>query len=187
MAQLAADAVVTRIPAGEWAVDPAHSSIEFGIKHLLITTVKGTFGNFEGTIQVADDGQAKAVGSIRAESISTNQGQRDQHLQSPDFFDVARFPELRFESTSIEHVAGNRFRVTGELTIKETTREIELEAELTGAARDPYGQDRIGLVLRGSVDPTDYGVDWNQELETGGNLVGDRAEFTVNVSAIKQR
>ena len=186
MAQLATAAVATRIPAGTWKVDPAHSSIEFGIKHLLITTVKGYFGDFDGTIEVDEDGTAKAVGTIKAESVSTNQGQRDQHLQSPDFFDVARFPELRFESTSIEHVDGNRFRVTGDLSIKETTREIELEAEFTGANRDPYGQERIGLTLRGSVNPTDFGVDWNQELETGGKLVGDRAEFTVAVSAIKQ-
>ena len=186
MAQLAADAVATRIPAGTWKVDPAHSSIEFGIKHLLITTVKGYFGDFDGSLEVDEDGTAKAVGMIKAESVSTNQGQRDQHLQSPDFFDVARFPELRFESTSIDHLEGNRFRVSGDLTIKDTTREIELEAEFTGTNRDPYGQERIGLTLRGSVNPTEFGVDWNQELETGGNLVGDHAEFTVDVSAIKQ-
>ena len=186
MTQLAAPEIATRIPAGTWQVDPNHSSIEFGIKHVLVTTVKGHFGEFTGHILVDEDGAAKAVGTIAATSISTNQGQRDEHLQSPDFFDAARFPELRFESSRIEHVEGNRFRVVGELAIKETTREIELDAEYTGTARDPYGRERIGLVLRGSVDPTDYGVDWNQELETGGNLIGDRAEFTVNVSAIKQ-
>ena len=177
--------VATRIPSGTWKTDPAHSSIEFGIKHLLITTVKGAFTDFDGTIEVDEDGTAKAYGTIRAASITTYEPQRDQHLHSPDFFDVVTFPEVRFESTAIEHVEGNRFRVTGQLTIKDVTRDVELDATFEGTNRDPYGNDRIGLTLRGAVDPTDYGVDWNQELETGGNLVGDRADFTVNVSAIR--
>ena len=177
--------VATRIPSGTWKTDPAHSSIEFGIKHLLITTVKGAFTDFDGTIEVDEHGTAKAYGTIRAASITTYEPQRDQHLQSPDFFDVVTFPEVRFESSRIEHIEGNRFRVVGELSIKGVTREVELDATFEGANRDPYGNDRIGLTLRGSVNPSDFGVDWNQELETGGNLVGDRAEFTVNVSAIR--
>jgi polyisoprenoid-binding protein YceI len=183
--QTESTSTVTRLPAGVWNVDSAHSNVEFGIKHLLITTVTGTFADFEGTIEGGEDGQAKATGTIRAASISTNQEQRDQHLRSPDFFDAESFPEIRFESKSIEHLEGSKFRVVGELTIRGTAREVELEAEFTGANKDPWGNDRIGLAVRGELDPNDYGVDWNQELETGGNVLGDRVNFTANISAAK--
>ena len=187
MTQLATTpGVAGLVPAGTWQVDGAHSGVEFGIKHLLITTVKGTFGNFEGTIDVAEDGTAHANGVIRADSIDTNEPTRDEHLRSPDFFDAADFPEIAFESTEIGGVEGNTFRVVGDLTIRGTTRPIELEATFEGAATDPWGQERIGLTVRGQLDPSDYGVDWNQELESGGNLVGDRVDFTANISAVKQ-
>jgi polyisoprenoid-binding protein YceI len=173
------------LPAGTWSVDPAHSNVEFGIKHLLITTVTGHFGNFEGTIEVDESGNAKATGTIKAASIDTNVEKRDEHLRSPDFFDTEGFPEIRFESKQIEHVEGNRFRVAGDLTIRGTAREVALDAEFQGANVDPWGQERIGLAVRGNLDPNDYGVDWNQELETGGNLIGDRVDFTANVSAVR--
>ena len=174
------------IPAGSWKVDPSHSTVEFGIRHLLITTVKGNFGNFEGTVEVARDGAAKATGVIAAESIDTNEPQRDTHLRSADFFDAATFPEIRFESTEIGQVEGTSFRVAGELTIRGTTRPIELEATFEGAAKDPWGNDRIGLTVKGQLDPNDYGVDWNQELEAGGNLLGVRVDFTASISAVRE-
>ena len=177
--------LIELIPAGVWRIDPAHSSIEFGIRHLLITTVKGTFADFDGAIEIREDGTADATGTIRAASIDTREAQRDEHLRSPDFFDAAGFPEIRFESTYVGGGDGNSFRVVGDLTIRGTTRELELEATFEGTARDPYGNERIGVTLRGRLDPNDYGVDWNQELESGGNLVGDRVDFTANVSAIK--
>ncbi len=181
-----ANTTTPTLPAGTWAIDAAHSGIEFGIKHLLITTVKGSFNDFEGTVTIGEEGKISATGIIRAGSIDTNQPQRDEHLRSPDFFDAEQFPEIRFESTSVEHVEGNRFRVAGELTIKGVTRAIDLDTELAGSALDPWGKERIGLVLKGQLDPTEYGVDWNQELETGGNLLGDRVDFTADVSAIKE-
>jgi polyisoprenoid-binding protein YceI len=174
------------VPAGTWRVDGAHSTVEFGIRHLLITTVKGTFGNFEGTIEVAPDGAAKAKGVIKAESINTNEPQRDEHLRSTDFFDTAGFPEIRFESTEIGGVNGTSFGVLGDLTIRGTTRPLELEATFEGTATDPWGSERIGLTVRGQLDPNDYGVDWNQELESGGNLLGDRVDFTAAISAVKE-
>ncbi len=173
------------IPAGVWKVDPVHSSIEFGIKHLLITTVKGTFADFDGTIEIRQDGTGHATGAIRAASIDTREPQRDEHLRSADFFDAAGFPEIRFESTYVGGGEDNSFRVVGDLTIRGTTRELELDATFEGTARDPYGNERIGLTLRGQFDPNDYGVDWNQELESGGNLVGDRVDLTANVSAVR--
>jgi polyisoprenoid-binding protein YceI len=174
------------VPAGQWQVDGAHSGVEFGIKHLLITTVKGTFDKFEGTIEIAQDGTAHAKGVIRADSIDTNEPQRDEHLRSPDFFDAAGFPEITFESTEIGEVEGSAFRVVGDLTIRGTTRPIDLEATFEGAATDPWGKERIGLTVRGHLDPNDYGVDWNQELDAGGNLLGDRVDFTATISAARQ-
>jgi polyisoprenoid-binding protein YceI len=176
----------SQIPAGRWKADPVHTSVEFGIRHLLITTVRGRFADVEGLVEVDEHGPAKALATIRAESVDTNQPQRDEHLRSPDFFDATGFPEIRFESNRLEHLEGSRFQVLGDLTIKGTTREIELEAEFTGLNRDPYGNDRLGLTIRGQLDPNDYGVDWNQELETGGNLIGDRVDFVADVSAIRE-
>ena len=186
MTQLAtAPGIGSLIPAGTWRVDGSHSTVEFGIRHLLITTVKGTFGNFEGTIKVTE-GSARAAGVIRAESIDTNESQRDEHLRSPDFFDASQFPEIRFVSTDIGGVDGNEFHVRGDLTIRGTTREIDLKATYEGTAPDPWGNDRIGLTVRGQLDPNDYGVDWNQELESGGNLLGDRVDFTAAISAVRE-
>jgi polyisoprenoid-binding protein YceI len=173
------------IPAGSWNVDGYHSTVEFGIRHLLITTVKGTFANFEGTIEVAPDGAAKANGVIASESINTNEPQRDQHLRSADFFDATTFPEIRFESTEIGRVEGTAFTVAGNLTIRGITRAIELDAAFEGTVKDPQGNERIGLTVKGHLDPNDYGVDWNQQLEAGGNLLGDRVDFTASISAIK--
>jgi polyisoprenoid-binding protein YceI len=173
------------LPAGHWTIDPAHSGIEFGIKHLLITTVKGSFNDFEGTIDVTDDSRVSAVAAIRAASIDTNEPRRDEHLRSGDFFAAEQFPEIRFQSTSVDHVEANRFRVAGDLTIKDVTRPLELEADLAGSAKDPWGNERVGLTLKGQLDPNDFGVDWNQELESGGNLIGDRVDFTANISAVK--
>jgi polyisoprenoid-binding protein YceI len=178
--------VAALLPAGTWRVDPGHSAIEFGIKHLLITTVKGSFGAFSGSIVVEEDGTAGATGVIGAESVDTNEPQRDEHLRSSDFFDTAGYPEIRFESTTIGDVDGTSFRVAGDLTIRGTTQPIELAAAYEGAARDPYGNDRIGLTVRGQLDPNDYGVDWNQELESGGNLLGDRVDFTATISAVRE-
>jgi polyisoprenoid-binding protein YceI len=185
MGTVQTETTLTSLPAGVWNVDPAHSNVEFGIKHLLITTVTGSFGDFEGTIEVDESGKAKATGAIKAGSITTNAPQRDEHLRSSDFFDAESFPEIHFESRRIEHLDRSRFRVVGDLTIRGTTREVELEAEFQGANKDPWGNDRIGLAVRGELDPNDYGVDWNQELETGGNLIGDRVNFTANISAVK--
>ena len=125
------------VPAGVWKVDPVHSSIEFGIRHLLITTVKGTFADFDGTIEIREDGTGHAVGTIRAASIDTREPQRDEHLRSPDFFDAGSFPEIHFESTYVGSGEGNAFRVVGDLTIRGVTRELELEARFEGSARDP--------------------------------------------------
>lgn len=173
------------VPPGTWKADPAHSSVEFEIKHLMMTTVRGWFREFEGTFTASEEGDVGARAVIKTASIDTNQPKRDEHLRSADFFDAENHPEITFESTKVEPTGGEgEFKVDGMLTIRDVARGIVLDATVDGRVRDPWGQERIGLTLRGRLTPTDYDVNWNQELETGGNLVGDKAELTITVSAI---
>lgn len=177
---------VVRVPTGTWKVDPAHSAVEFQVRHMMIATVRGRFAEFEGTIEARPDiADSRAYGSVRVSSIDTNQPDRDAHLRSPDFFDAERFPEIRFESTQIEPLGGARFRVRGDLTMRDVTREVELEATVHGADRDPWGNDRVGVSWRGTIDRTDFGLRWQQVLETGGFLVGDEVKVIVDISAVK--
>jgi polyisoprenoid-binding protein YceI len=176
----------TIVPAGTWKVDPAHSTVEFAVKHMMIATVKGRFTEFEGTLEVGDDPRgAKAFGTITVASIDTHEAQRDGHLRSVDFFDAERFPAIRFESKRIEYVEGALFRIVGDLTIRDVSRELDLEAAFQGAGRDPYGDDRVALEIRGEIDRKDFGLTWNQVLETGGFLVGDTVKLAVDISAVK--
>jgi polyisoprenoid-binding protein YceI len=175
----------TLVPVGRWTVDKTHSSVEFGIKHLMITTVKGRFTDFDGAFEADESANVRAEARIRAASIDTGEEQRDQHLRSEDFFAADTYPEIAFRSTQVEPHDGNRFRVVGDLTIRDTTDQVELEATVSGVATDPWGNERVGLELRGEIRPSDFGVDWNQVLETGGTLLGDRVQITADVSAVK--
>jgi polyisoprenoid-binding protein YceI len=177
---------VVRVPTGTWHVDPAHSSVEFEIKHMMIATVRGRFKEFEGTLIAAENiADSRAFGFVKTASIDTNQPERDAHLRSPDFFDAERYPEIRFESTRIEPLGGARYRVRGDLTIKDVTREIELEASVEGAQRDPWGNDRVGMQAHGTINRKDFGLRWQQALETGGLVVGDEVRMLVDISAVK--
>jgi polyisoprenoid-binding protein YceI len=166
-------------------VDKSHSSVEFGIKHLMITTVKGRFADFDGTFDADESGNVRAEARIRTASIDTGEEQRDQHLRSDDFFAADAYPDIVFRSTQVESLDGNRFRVVGDLTIRDATNQVELDATVSGAARDPWGNERVGVELRGDIRPSDFGVDWNQVLETGGKLLGDRVQIAADVSAVK--
>jgi polyisoprenoid-binding protein YceI len=177
---------VVRVPTGTWRVDPAHSSIGFEIKHLMIATVRGRFTEFEGVVVAAEDvAESRASGVVKAASIDTGHPDRDAHLRSPDFFDVENYPEIRFESTAIEPLGGPRFRVVGSLTIKSTTREVALESTVEGAQRDPWGNDRVGIRARGSINRKDFGLTWQQSIETGGFVLGDEVRIVIEVSAIR--
>jgi polyisoprenoid-binding protein YceI len=178
---------IVRVPTGTWRVDPDHSSVEFEIKHMMIATVRGRFKEFEGTLVAAEDiADSRAYGTVKVASIDTNQPDRDAHLRSPDFFDAERYPEIRFESTRIEPHGGPEFRVVGNLTIRDVTREIELAATVEGAKRDPWGNERVGVAARGSINRTDFGLRWQQALETGGFLLGEEVKIHVDVSAVRQ-
>jgi len=176
---------IVRVPTGTWAVDPAHSSVEFRIKHMMAATVRGRFGEFEGTIEAAPHyHDSKVSGTIRTASIDTNEPKRDEHLRSADFFDADNHPEISFESKTIEHLRRGDYRVLGDLTMHGETREIVLEGTVHGIERDPWGNDRVGVELRGTISRGDFGLRWQQALETGGVLVGDEVRIAADISAV---
>jgi polyisoprenoid-binding protein YceI len=177
----------TVIPTGTWAVDPAHSKVGFGVKHMGIATVRGEFTEFDGTLEIGEDlSSAKVYGTVKAQSVDTNEAQRDDHLRSPDFFDVGQFPELRFESTSIEALDDEEFRITGRLTIHGVTNEIVLHADVQGTDVDPWGNERVGLEVTGQLSRGDYGMRFNQALGSGNMLVADKVKLALDISAVKQ-
>ncbi len=177
----------TVIPTGTWSVDPSHSKVGFSVKHMGIATVRGEFGQFEGTLELGEDlSTAKAYGTVKVQSIDTNEPQRDDHLRSPDFFDAAQYPELRFESTSIEALDDEEFRITGQLTIHGVTKEVVLHADILGTDTDPYGNERVGLEITGKLSRGDYGMKFNQVLGSGNMLVADKVNLALDISAIKQ-
>jgi polyisoprenoid-binding protein YceI len=177
---------ILRVPTGTWHVDPTHSSVEFEVKHMMIATVRGRFKVFEGTIEAADDiANSRVFGTVKAASIDTNDETRDAHLRSADFLDVEHYPEIRFESSTIEPIGGPKFRLVGNLTLKDVTREIELDATVEGAERDPWGNERVGVRVRGNLNRKDFGLTWQKTLESGGFLVGEEVNVLVDVSAVK--
>jgi polyisoprenoid-binding protein YceI len=184
--QLQTERGIVRVPTGTWVVDPVHSSVGFEVKHMMISTVRGHFREFEGTLEAAEDYHDSHVwGSVQAASIDTNNPDRDAHLRAPDFFDAERYPEIRYESTAIEHVDLGTYRVTGDLTIKDITREVEVEANVEGAAVDPWGKDRVGIAVRGTIDRTEFGLTWQQPLASGGLLVGEQVALRLDISAVR--
>ena len=174
---------------GAWNLDPAHTGIEFAVRYTLFATVRGHFRTFEGTITVpdpADPTSASVHVEIDAASIDTGNNDRDNHLRSPDFLDVERFPKLVFDSTRIEAKGDGDVTVWGNLTIRDRTREVELPATFNGVATDAFGRTRAGFEATTTIDRKNWGVAWNAPLEAGGFLVGDKVKLNIDVSAIKQ-
>ena len=183
--ELDTDRGIVRVPTGTWTVDPAHSSVEFRVKHMMISTVRGRFGEFAATIEAAPDyHQSKVQGTVKAASIDTNEPRRDDHLRSTDFFDVEHHPEISFESTGIEHLEKGNYRVEGDLTMHGETRPVRFEVTVHGVTTDPQGQDRVGLEARGTLSRAEFGLRWQQALETGGVLVGDEVRVVADISAV---
>lgn len=151
-----------------------------------LATVRGVFTEFDGFIEIGEDlSTARAYGTVNVESLDTNEPQRDEHLRSPDFFDVAAYPELRFESTSITPLDEQTFRITGRLTVHGVTNEIVLHAEVQGTDVDPWGNERVGLEVSGQLSRTNYGMRFNQTL-VSGNILGDKVSLTLDISAVRQ-
>ena len=170
-----------------WNIDIAHSGINFSIRHMVVSKVRGRFAKYTGTINLdeSDLTRSVAVVMIDAASVDTGAPDRDAHLRAPDFFDVEKFPELRFRSRRIEKIADAKYRVIGDLTIRDVTREVPLDVEYGGKAKDPWGNQRVGFIARASFDRKDFGLQWNQLLEAGGAIVGDRVDIELDIEAVK--
>jgi polyisoprenoid-binding protein YceI len=152
-----------------------------------IATVRGEFTDFTGTLEIGEDvSNTRVYGTVKTESVDTNEPQRDDHLRSPDFFDATQFPELRFESTSIEALDDEEFRITGQLTIHGVTNEIVLHADVQGTDIDPWGNERVGLEVTGQLSRGDYDMKFNQALGSGNMLVADKVKLALDISAVKQ-
>ena len=173
------------IPTGTWRVDAAHSSVSFSVKHMGIANVRGKFSEFEGTLEMKESlADCSAFGTVKVASIDTGEPQRDDHLRSPDFFNVEEFPELTFESTHVEAIDDESSRVVGNLTMHGITREITLEVLIQGTDTDPWGNTRAGLEIVGKLVRSDFDMKFNQALGSGNMLVGDKVGLALDISAV---
>ncbi|MER5862237.1 YceI family protein [Kitasatospora sp. NPDC002040] len=191
----AATTTVTEAPAGpdlahltgDYTVDASHSQVGFAVRHAMVTNVRGTFTEHDGLLHL--DGShpenSTAALTIKVASIDTGNTQRDEHLRTGDFFEAESFPEITFRSTSAERLGGDSYRMTGDLTIKDTTREVVLDLEYTGSATDVYGAQRVGFEGSATVDRTVWGLTYNAALETGGVLIGEKVKLNFDISAVK--
>lgn len=174
-----------------WQLDPAHTTVEFAVKHMMFTTVRGRFKSFTGTVYVDERNPdaSRAEVEIEAASIDTGVNDRDTHLRSADFLDVDNHPRITFRSTRVEgaHVKeGDRFRITGELEIRGKAMPVTLEVTFEGIGTDPWGKQRSGFAARTEIDRREWGLRWNQALETGGVLVGHSVKIEIEAQAVKQ-
>jgi polyisoprenoid-binding protein YceI len=175
---------------GDYSIDPAHSEVGFSVRHAMITTVRGSFDEFEGTLHLdgADPSRSSAEVSIKVASVDTRQQQRDEHLRTGDFFEADTYPEIRFRSTAVQRADpedAENYRVTGDLTIKDVTKPVTFALEFNGEAKDPYGNLRVGFEGSAKVSRGDWGLTYNATLETGGVLIGDEIKLFLSLSAIR--
>jgi polyisoprenoid-binding protein YceI len=170
-----------------WSFDPSHSNIGFSVRHLMISKVRGQFNQWKGTFEYdeSDPTRSKLEVHIDAASIDTREEKRDAHLRSPDFFDVEKYPELVFVSTSVERDGGDDFVVNGDLTIHGVTRPVQLKVEGLGRTRDPWGGERTGFSAATTISRKDFGLHWNVALEAGGVVVGDKIEIGIEIEALR--
>lgn len=171
-----------------WQIDSSHSGIQFTVRHLVIAKVRGQFSRWTGTVTAPDRdfGRASLEVAIDAASIDTGVADRDAHLRSADFFDAERYPEITFKSADVTRAANDRLRAAGALTIKGVTRDVVLDVEQLGLAKDPWGNERAAFSATTSIDRRDFGLTWNQVLETGGVMVGDRIDIAIEIEAVRQ-
>ncbi|MFZ6003242.1 MAG: YceI family protein [Actinomycetota bacterium] len=182
--------ITTTIPAtltGDYAIDPTHSRIGFVARHAMVTKVRGSFNEFEGSgfFDAENPSKSRLALTIQAASIDTRNADRDGHLKGNDFFDMESYPVITFTSTAVDQVDAESYRVTGDLTIKDVTKPVTVDFEYTGTAVDPYGNTRIGLEGKTTINRKDWGVSWNAALEAGGVLVSEKVTLEFEVSAVR--
>ncbi|MFD5515954.1 YceI family protein [Streptomyces sp. NPDC127066] len=172
---------------GDYTIDPAHSTIGFVARHAMVTNVKGTFNEFEGTLHLdgGDPSRSTASLDITMDSIDTGSADRDGHLKSADFFKTDEFPAMTFRSVKAEALGGDDYRITGDLEILGTTKQISIDLEFNGSATDPFGNERVGFEGKAEILRSEWGLTWNAALETGGVLVSDKIKLNFDISAIK--
>ena len=172
----------------KWAIDPAHSEVGFKVKHMMFTNVSGKFMKFDASIETENDAFEHSHIEFKGQvdSLTTGSPDRDTHLLSPDFFDAASFPEIRFVSTSIKKIDGDTFELYGDLTMHGVTRFIKLDVEYSGKMKDPWGNEKLGMSIMAKLNRKDWGLNWNAALEAGGVLVGDEIRLDIGLQFIKQ-
>jgi polyisoprenoid-binding protein YceI len=175
--------VLSTLPAGTYNIDASHSRVGFSARHAMVTKVRGSFNDYTGSATVAD-GAASISIEINVASVDTRSADRDGHLQSPDFFDVANFPKITFASTSVKDSGSDKLSVEGNLTIKDVTKPVTIEFEYTGTATDPFGNARYGFEGAAEINRKDFGLTWNAALETGGILVSENIKLEFEISTI---
>lgn len=170
---------------GTWNIDPSHSSVNFMVRHLMVSKVRGKFGAFTGTVTIDDNRLASAVtASVDMVSVSTGDDGRDAHLRNNDFFDIEAFPTMTFTSTSVRP-EGENYVLVGDLTIKGVTKEVEFALEFDGVSPDPWGGTRAGFSAEGEIDRRSFGLEWNMALDTGGLMVGEKVKISLDIQAVK--
>lgn len=171
-----------------WQIDPAHSSIQFSVRHMMISNVRGQFDHFEGTVDLDENNpeNTRVRVEIDAASINTRENQRDTHLRSADFLDAEKYPKIIFESTRVERTGENTARLHGNLTIRDITHPVTLDVEYIGQAKSPWGATSAGFNAQTKINRKDWNLTWNQALETGGVLVGDEIKIAIELELIKQ-
>jgi polyisoprenoid-binding protein YceI len=169
--------------ATQWQIDPSHSNVEFSVRHLMIASVKGRFGEFAGSVNIdADDPTRPSVDvTVDVASIDTRQAQRDAHLRSPDFFDAEKWPKLSFRGNRVAGDTDSEFKLYGDLTIRDVTRPVVLSVTKEGEGSDPWGNFRAAFSATTKIDRREFGLTWNQALETGGVVVGDEIKISIDV------
>ncbi|MFF0168188.1 YceI family protein [Streptomyces prasinus] len=173
---------------GEYTIDPSHTTLGFVARHAMVTNVKGSFQEFTGALHLdgSDPSRSTAVLDVEMASIDTGSADRDGHLKSADFFKTEEFPKMAFRSTKVEALGGDDYRLTGDLTILGTTKPLTIDLEFNGAAKDPFGNERVGFEGKAEILRSAWGLTWNAALETGGVLVSDKIKLNFDISAIKQ-
>ena len=172
----------------KWVIDPTHSEIGFKVKHMMFTNVSGKFSKFDATIEAEDSNleNAKIEFTGAIDSITTGNSDRDTHLLSPDFFDAAQFPEIKFSATSFTKINEGEYELVGDLILHGVTKSVKLAAEYGGLMKDPWGNTKIALALEGKINRKDWGLNWNSALETGGVLVSEEVRLNIELQFVQQ-
>jgi len=171
----------------QWTLDNAHSAADFTVRHMMVTNVRGSFGELTGTINFdpANPGDSSVEALIQVASIDTGVEDRDNHLRSPDFFEVEKYPTITFKSSGVQVVDSTHAKVTGDLTIRDVTRPVTLDVEFLGQAASPFGDQRAGFEASTTINREDFGLIWNQALEAGGVLVGQNVKIYLDIQAVR--